>query len=129
MSGETSDAMSSAPTIILTEGLLQRRQEFLEQKAVHLMFLRKEVEMAEKLLTVQKQCVDKEKERNRILSDRIALFQLLQLTSEVDADEKGALRQYLEQQHRLRKKRRLQKLIQSPYAYSPCDAFKRWKIY
>jgi len=121
--------MSSAPTIILTEGLLQRRQEFLEQKAVHLMFLRKEVEMAEKLLTVQKQCVDKEKERNRILSDRIALFQLLQLTSEVDADEKGALREYLEQQHRLRKKRRLQKLIQSPYAYSPCDAFKRWKIY
>ena len=129
MSGETSDAMSSAPTIILTEGLLQRRQEFLEQKAVHLMFLRKEVEMAEKLLTVEKQRVDKEKERNRVLSDRIALFQLLQLTSEVDADEKGALREYLEQQHRLRKKRRLQKLIQSPYAYSPCDAFKQWKIY
>ena len=129
MSGETSDAMSSAPTIILTEGLLQRRQEFLEQKTVHLMFLRKEVEMAEKLLTVEKQRVDKEKERNRVLSDRIALFQLLQLTSEVDADEKGALREYLEQQHRLRKKRRLQKLIQSPYAYSPCDAFKQWKIY
>jgi len=126
MSGETSDAMSSAQTIILTEGLLQRRQEFLEQKTVHLMFLRKEVEMAEKLLTVEKQRVDKEKERNRVLSDRIALFQLLQLTSEVDADEKEALRQYLEQQHRIRKKRRLQ---QSPYAYSACDAFTRWKIY
>ena len=129
MSGETSDVMASAPTIILTEGLLQRRQEFLEQKAVHLMFLRKEIEMGEKLLKVEKQRVEKEKERNRILSERIALFQLLQLTSEVDADEKEALRQYLEQQHRIRKKRRLQKLIQSPYAYSACDAFTRWKIY
>lgn len=129
MSGEAFDSPSSAPTIILTEGLLQRRQEFLEQKALHLRFLQKEIEMGEKLLLVEKKRVEKEMERNKVLSERIALFQLLQLTSEVDANEKVALRQYLEQQHRLRKKRRMQKLIQSPYAFSACDAFTRWKIY